>query len=465
MSSTTEAVKQQEEYFNSRMTIPLENRIKTLKKLKDIILEREDAICEALYKDIKKPRFESMATETQFALAELNHIIKNLKLWARPKRVSASLSNFPSKDYIKYEPYGQVLVISPWNYPFMLAISPLIGAIAAGNTVVLKPSELSPATSSILADLIGEVFDDNHVKVIKGGVEVSQELLDLKWDYIFFTGSTRVGRIVYQSAAKHLTPVTLELGGKNPCIVDESAAIKLAARRIAWGKFINAGQTCLAPDYLLVQQTVKTKLIDELKKAITKFYGEHTENSEDFARIATKGQYERLKKMIQESDVVLGGQFNDNDQYIAPTLIDNPSVDSYAMEDEIFGPVLPILTYADSTELDKYLNHYSKPLALYVFSKRKSFQKKMMSNYSFGGGTINDTVVHISNKNLPFGGVGHSGMGGYHGKHSFELFSHKKSISKRGTWLDLPLRYPPYTSAIRLAKMDSTSRLILKVFL
>lgn len=452
MSSTTEAIKQQEKYFNSRVTISLENRIKTLKKLKDIILKREDAICEALYKDFKKPKFESMATETQFALAELNYIIKNLKLWARPQRVSSSLSNFPSKDYIRYEPYGQVLVISPWNYPFMLAISPLVGAVAAGNTVVLKPSELSPATSSILADLIGEVFDDNHIKVIEGGVEVSQELLNLKWDYIFFTGSTRVGRVVYQSAAKHLTPVTLELGGKNPCIVDESADIKLTARRIAWGKFINAGQTCLAPDYLLVHHKIKTKLIEELKKAITKFYGKQIESSHDFARIATKGQYQRLKKMIQQSDVVFGGQSNDDDQYISPTLINSPSIDSYAMEDEIFGPVLPILTYGDNTELDRYLNHYNKPLALYVFSKRKSFQKKMMDDYSFGGGTINDTVIHISNKNLPFGGVGNSGMGGYHGKHSFELFSHKKSISKRGTWLDLPLRYPPYTSVIRLAK-------------
>ncbi|WP_343487134.1 aldehyde dehydrogenase [Allomuricauda sp. d1] len=452
MTSIPSLLVEQHDFFSSGSTKPLTSRKQALKRLKKAIVEREDAICDALYSDFKKPKFESLATETQMVLAELNHIINNVAFWARPKRVPLSLSNFPSRDWIQYEPFGQVLVISPWNYPFMLAMSPLIGAVAAGNTVVLKPSELSPATSKILDDIISEVFDAKHVAVVEGGVETSQELLAQKWNYIFFTGSTRVGKIVYKSAAAHLTPVTLELGGKNPCIIDASAPVKLAAKRIVWGKFINAGQTCLAPDYLLVHEAVKDKLVAALQHHIIEFYGEDVQASNDFARIATEGQYKRLKAMLNDGTLRFGGKFDDDDRYISPTLLENPSMDSEAMQGEIFGPVLPIFSYEKESDIERYIENYGRPLALYVFSNRKSFLKRILTRFSFGGGAINDTVIHITNKNMPFGGVGNSGFGGYHGKHSFELFSHKKSIVKKANWLDLPFRYPPYNMAETLIK-------------
>ena len=434
----------QDSFFKQRKTFDIKFRKECLKKLQKEIIAREDEICEALLSDFNKPKFESLATETQFVLAEIKNVISNLGIWALPKKVASSLSNFPSKDWIQFEPYGQVLVIAPWNYPFQLAISPLIGAIAAGNMVVLKPSELSPATSSVIKSIISSIFNENHVTVVEGGIEISRDLLRKKWDYIFFTGSTRVGKIVYKAAAKHLTPVTLELGGKNPCIIDATAPIKLTAKRIVWGKFMNAGQTCLAPDYLLVHHTIKDALVNALKRRITKSYGNHIKESNDFARIATKEQFYNLKKMLQSGKVVFGGDFEDTERYISPTIIENPALESKVMEGEIFGPILPILTYKSESEIDAVINHYGKPLGFYVFSKNTTFQKKMMSNYSFGGGVINDTVVHISNKRLPFGGVGNSGFGSYHGKHSFELFSHKKPIVKKANWLDLPFRYPPY---------------------
>lgn len=453
MDSQTLAIKsKQGTFFKTGKSKEVHYRKQSLKKLKKVIEKREDDICNALYTDFKKPKFESLVSETQFVLAELNHILANIDFWARPKKVSGSLGSFPSKDWIQYEPFGNVLVISPWNYPFMLAISPLIGAVAAGNTVVLKPSELSPATSKILTEIIDEAFDANHVSVIEGGVEVSQELLSNTWDYIFFTGSTRIGRIVYQSAAKNLTPVTLELGGKNPCIVDDSTSISVAAKRITWGKLLNAGQTCLAPDYILVHNKIKKQLVEEIKKTVQQFYGENVEASPHLARIATKNQYQRLKNMLSDEKVIWGGQYNDEDQYIAPTIIDSPAFDSIVMEDEIFGPVLPIYGYDKKDEIEPYLSKFGKPLALYVFSKRKKFQQEMMRNYSFGGGVINDCVIHIANKHMPFGGVGSSGFGGYHGEHSFNLFSHKKSIVKKPFLFDIPVRYPPYLLSETIVK-------------
>lgn len=416
------------------------------------IKDREDAICDALYADFKKPKFEALATETQLVLAELNYAIKNISKWSSPTPVETSWTNFPSKDWIQPEPYGKVLVISPWNYPFMLALAPVVGALAAGNTVVLKPSELSPNTSKIIAEIITKVFPPEHVAVVEGGVEVSQELLSKKWEYIFFTGSTRVGQIVYKSAAEHLTPVTLELGGKNPCIVDESAQIKLAAKRIAWGKFINAGQTCLAPDYILVHQSVKDLLVEQLKQQIQQFYGENVETSPDFARMATEKHYQELKENLNGQKLLFGGDCEDADQYISPTLVDEPHMRSALMTGEIFGPILPIISYTTEADLDQYILSHPEPLALYIFSRKSDFQKKIMSRYRFGGGAINDTVIHISNKQLPFGGVGQSGMGGYHGKHSFDLFSHHKSVVKRSNWLDVPLRYAPYKIPIRWVK-------------
>ncbi len=435
----------QNTFFATQQTKNVPFRKKYLKQLREVILEQEDAICEALYADFKKPKFESMATETQFVLAELNHAIKNIDEWSRPLRVPSSLSNFPSKDWIQPEPYGKVLIIAPWNYPFQLVIAPLIGALAAGNTAVLKPSEFSPKTSKIIVEIIEKVFPPEYVAVVEGGVEVSSELLAEKWDYIFFTGSTKVGKIVYKSAAEHLTPVTLELSGKNPCVVDETAKIDLAAKRIAWGKFINAGQTCIAPDYILVHVSKQDALVNALKQHIKSFYGENLENSKDFARIATTKHYKELKQKLEGETILFGGNTNDDDQFIAPTLVDQPKLDSKLMGGEIFGPILPILSYQNEEEIHDMVKRFEKSLAFYVFSQNKKFQQKLMNQYSFGGGAINDTVVHISNKQLPFGGVGASGIGGYHGKYSFDLFSHHKSMVKHATWLDVPLRYAPYT--------------------
>ncbi|WP_036386798.1 aldehyde dehydrogenase [Muricauda sp. MAR_2010_75] len=439
-----EIVNAQNEFFATQKTKDVVFRKQFLKQLKQEIIAQEDAICDALYADFKKPKFESLATETQLVLAELGYAIKNIERWSRPEPIETSWTNFPSKDWIQSEPFGKVLIISPWNYPFMLTLAPLVGALAAGNTAVLKPSELSPNTSRIIAKILQNVFPPEYVTVMEGGVETSQALLAEKWEYIFFTGSTRVGKIVYKSAAEQLTPVTLELGGKNPCIVDETASLKLAAKRIVWGKFINAGQTCIAPDYILAHKTVKERFVEELKRYITDFYGSDIQKSPDFARITTKKHYQELKEMLQGESLLFGGNFDDSEKYIEPTLVDEPKMNSQIMEGEIFGPILPIIPYETEEDLHLYISNYGKPLAFYLFSTDKKFQKKLMSRYSYGGGTINDTVVHISNKRLPFGGVGTSGIGGYHGKHSFDLFSHKKSIVKRGNWLDIPLRYAPY---------------------
>ena len=447
-----EVIAAQHAFFTTQKTKDIAFRKQYLKRLQQEIIAQEDAICDALYADFKKPKFESLATETQIVLAELSMALKNIGEWSKPERVSSSLVHFPSTDWIYSEPYGKVLIISPWNYPFMLSLSPLVGAVAAGNTVVLKPSELSPNTSGIMAEIIEKVFPPEYVRVVEGDVEISKALLAEKWEYIFFTGSTRVGKIVYQSAAAQMTPVTLELGGKNPCIIDHTADIKLAAKRIVWGKFMNAGQTCVAPDYILVQNQVKDGLVDQLKSYITKFYGEQIQSSPDFARLCTHGHYEGLKAMLQDQKVLFGGTFDDAEQYLEPTLVDQPNADSRLMEGEIFGPILPIISYEKEAEIHSYIENYEKPLSFYVFSKDKKFQKRVMERHSFGGGTINDVVIQIANKHLPFGGVGHSGIGAYHGKHSFDLFSHKKSVVKRATWLDVPIRYAPYTIPERWVK-------------
>ncbi len=445
----------QKYFFNSQQTKDIVFRKKYLVKLKNEILAQEDAICDAIYADFKKPKFETLATETQFIIAEINTAIKKIKKWAKPKYIGSTLLNWPSKDYIYKEPYGTILIIAPWNYPFQLAIAPLIGAITAGNTAVIKPSELTPNTSKIIVDILQKVFPEEYVSVIEGGVKVSKLLLAQKWDYIFFTGSTRVGKIVYESAAKHLTPVTLELGGKNPAIIDETSSIKIAADRIAWGKFLNAGQTCIATDYILVHKSIKNQLIEALKQSITKFYGENIENSSDFARTLNHSHYTDLKEMLVGENILFGGNTNDVDNYISPTLVDEPKLESALMKGEIFGPILPIISYKTEADIDKYISNYGKPLATYIFSSNKTFQNKILHKYSFGGGTINDTIIHITNKKLPFGGVGSSGIGSYHGKLSFDLFSHSKAIIKKGNWIDIPLRYPPYNLPIKFAKKIS----------
>jgi acyl-CoA reductase-like NAD-dependent aldehyde dehydrogenase len=436
----------------------LKFRKDSLIKLLNVITTHENEIIQALYDDFKKPPFESVLTETSYVISELKDTIKNLHKWANPKMVFPSVLNFPSTDYIYKEPYGKVLVIAPWNYPFQLALCPLISAVAAGNQVVLKPSELTPKTSAIITKIIERTFHIDHVEVKEGGIEVAQKLLSQRWDYIFFTGSIAVGKIVAKAAAEHLTPVTLELGGKNPCIIDETANLKLAAKRIVWGKFINAGQTCIAPDYILIQKDMKSHFMEFMKQEITKAYGKNPEQSPDYTRIINTKHWRRLVNMIEEDKVFSGGQTNIEDHYIAPTLIDESDPDSLIMQEEIFGPLLPILSYETEAEIKNIISKYEKPLALYIFTENQSFAKKIIRKYSFGGGCINDTLVHFSNKRLPFGGVGHSGIGAYHGSLSFDTFSHRKGIVKKANWLDLPMRYAPYQDKL------NTIRNLLKWF-
>ena len=427
-------------------------RKEILTRLLQSIIIHESEIVSALKNDFNKPEFETVVTETSYVISDLKYTIKNINRWAKPSRVFPFLVNIPSSDYIYKEPYRKVLVISPWNYPFQLALCPVIAAVAAGNQVVLKPSELTPNTAAIIQKIISEVFPIHHVEVIQGDAKVATQLLEQRWDYIFFTGSVAVGKIVAKAAAQHLTPITLELGGKNPCIVDETANLKIAAKRIVWGKFINAGQTCIAPDYILVHQKSKAQFIQYLKEEITHAYGDNPEISLDYARIINAKNWTRLVEMIESDKVIFGGKFNSESNYLAPTLIEENNLDSLIMQDEIFGPLLPIVTYNNESEIDTIIAKYEKPLALYVFSERNKFCNKIISKHSFGGGCINDTMVHFSNKKLPFGGVGHSGIGAYHGQLSFDVFSHHKAVVKKATWIDLPLRYAPYKGKLTIVK-------------
>lgn len=424
-------------------------RKESLKKLLHTIIKQEQAIIKALYDDFKKPAFEAVLTETNYVISDLKETIKNIDSWAKPKKVLASFLNFPSSDYIYSEPYGNVLILSPWNYPFQLALCPLIAAVAAGNKVTLKPSELTPNTSTIIAKIINETFPVKDVVVITGDATVAQELLKKRWDYIFFTGSVAVGRIVAKAAAENLTPVTLELGGKSPCIVDETANLELSARRIVWGKIINAGQTCVAPDYIVVHHKMKATFITLLILEIEKALGPNPEESPDYARIINLKNWQRQLHLLENQKILFGGQYNKDTLFLAPTLLDEPKMDSPVMTEEIFGPILPILSYHSEADIEKIILSFEKPLSLYLFSQNKSFITEVLQKYSFGGGCINDTVIHLANNRLPFGGVGTSGMGAYHGKRSFDTFSHKKAIVKRGTWLDLPIRYAPYKDKLK----------------
>ena len=424
-------------------------RKESLKKLLHVITKNEDAIIKALYDDFKKPAFEAVLTETNYVISDLKENIKNISSWAKPKKVWGSLLNFPSSDFIYSEPYGNVLILSPWNYPFQLALCPLVAAVAAGNKVTLKPSELTPNTSAIISKIISETFPVKDVVVITGDATIAADLLKKRWDYIFFTGSVGVGKIVAKAAAENLTPVTLELGGKSPCIVDETANLELSARRIVWGKIINAGQTCVAPDYILVHHKMKDTFVKFLIQEIQKALGPNPEESPDYARIINLKNWERQLTLLEGQKILFGGESNKDSLYLAPTLLDNPSMESLVMKEEIFGPVLPILSYESENDIEKIISSFDKPLSLYLFSENKSFIDEVLKKYSFGGGCINDTVMHLVNNRLPFGGVGNSGMGAYHGKLSFDIFSHQKSIVKRGTWLDVPLRYAPYNDKLK----------------
>lgn len=454
MKNISQILLDQDRFFTSGRSKDIAYRRKALIRLRQKIKAQESAILNALLQDFGKPRFEGYATEYILVMQELDLAIKAIWKWQHPKKVSSSLFNFPSRDYQYYEPYGRTLLIAPWNYPFQLVFGPLIGAIAAGNTVVIKPSELTPATASLINTIVTEVFNPEHVSVVEGDKEVAQALLAERWDYIFFTGSVKVGKIVAQAAAKHLTPLTLELGGKSPCVVHPSAKIEQAAKRIVWGKFVNAGQTCIAPDYLLVHQDIQSKLIKALRQQIQKYYGSNPKQSPDFARIINEDNHNRLQKMLDDDriEIIEGGRTDVSQLYIAPTLVAVESLEAHCMSQEIFGPILPVLTYSTTQDLEVIINHYEKPLSAYVFSRKRRFTKWFLHQFAFGGGVINDTLVHFVNKNLPFGGVGQSGIGSYHGKHSFMTFSHTKAIVKRATWLDIPVKYPPYTNTLKWVK-------------
>lgn len=448
--------KTQQDFFKTRKTQELTYRVKSLQRLKKAIERREQHVYKALADDLGKSEFESFLTEYNAIIRELKKYICRTSKWSQPKIVRASVLNFPSKARRYPEPYGNTLIISPWNYPFQLALAPLIGAVAAGNTVVLKPSEFSKATSKLLQEIIEEAFDEAHVSVVLGDSQVAQELTALPWNYIFFTGSTAVGQLIYQAAAKHLTPVTLELGGKNPCVVHESAHIKVAAKRIVWSKFLNAGQTCIAPDYLLVHKSIKDQLVTEIKKQIHEFFGANVKESADFPRIIRENHFDALMSLLEGATLLEGGDHDRDALYIAPTLVDEPSKDAKIMEKEIFGPLLPVITYTTKEDLEHWIDSFEKPLGAYCFTGDSKFEMWFIKRFAFGGGVINDSIVQVINDRLPFGGVGSSGIGSYHGKKTFEVFSHYKSVVHRGTWIDLPVRYAPYTAKLsRIKKLMS----------
>lgn len=449
-----EIVREQKNFFATGKTKEISYRKESLKKLKQAIIEYEAEIHQALKQDLNKSEMETYMTETGMVLSELSHAIKHVKDWSKKKRVRTPLAQFHSSSYEIYEPYGISLIIAPWNYPFMLAIDPLIGAIAAGNCSIIKTSEYAPATSKIVQKIISEQFKSEYIAVVEGAVEETTELLNQKLDYIFFTGSVHIGKIIMQAAAKNLTPVTLELGGKSPCIVEKTANLELAAKRILFGKILNAGQTCVTPDYVLVQKEVKKSLIEELIKQIKHFLGEDILKSEDYPKMIHKRQYERVKELIKNQKILFGGKWDDKTQKIEPTLLDEPDANSLVMQEEIFGPVLPILSFQEIEDAIKFVGKREKPLACYLFTSNKKVEKEILNQISFGGGCINDTIIHLASNYLGFGGVGQSGIGSYHGKKSFLTFSHEKSIVKKYTWIDLPMRYMPYSKAkLKMVKM------------
>ncbi|NET06918.1 MAG: aldehyde dehydrogenase [Merismopedia sp. SIO2A8] len=441
---------QQRAFFNTGNTKPINFRIEQLQRLKQGIIKHQDAIVKAAKADLGRPEFEAYFEIG--VLGELNRALKQLKSWVKPKRVATSFDQFPSTAWIVPEPLGVVLIIGPWNYPFQLLFSPLVGAIAAGNCAILKPSELAPHTSQAVAQLIQDSFEPAYIAVVEGGVETSQQLLAEKFDYIFFTGGTRVGKIIMEAAAKNLTPVTLELGGKNPCIVDTDIRLDYTAKRIAWGKFINAGQTCAAPDYLLVDQRIKSDLLKQLQHSIQDFFGDNPIKSPDYGRIINEKHFSRLLLFLEKGKLIVGGEAIREQRYIAPTILDQVRWDDPVMQEEIFGPILPVLIYDNLEEAIAKINARPKPLALYLFSRNQQKQAKVLESTSSGGVCLNDTVMQYATWGLPFGGVGESGIGAYHGKSSFDTFSHYKSVLKKSFWLDLGWRYAPYEGKLGFLK-------------
>ncbi|MBJ6275748.1 aldehyde dehydrogenase [Staphylococcus aureus] len=441
-------------FFNTQQTKDISFRKEQLKKLSKTIKSYESDILEALYTDLGKNKVEAYATEIGITLKSIKNARKELKNWTKTKNVDTPLYLFPTKSYIKKEPYGTVLIIAPFNYPFQLVFEPLIGAIAAGNTAIIKPSELTPNVARVIKRLINETFDANYIEVIEGGIEETQTLIHLPFDYVFFTGSENVGKIVYQAASENLVPVTLELGGKSPVIVDETANIKVASERICFGKFTNAGQTCVAPDYILVHESVKDDLITALSKTLREFYGQNIQQSPDYGRIVNLKHYHRLTSLLNSAqmNIVFGGHSDEDERYIEPTLLDHVTNDSAIMQEEIFGPILPILTYQSLDEAIAFIHQRPKPLSLYLFSEDENATQRVINELSFGGGAINDTLMHLANPKLPFGGVGASGMGRYHGKYSFDTFTHEKSYIFKSTRLESGVHLPPYKGKFKYIK-------------
>ena len=442
-----EIIKGQRDFLNTGKTLPVAYRIEALKRLKQVIRDNEDEINKALLSDLGKSSSETFMCETGLTLSEITYLLKKVRRFARPKRVHTTLVHFHAASFEVNNPYGVVLIMSPWNYPFMLTMEPLVGAIAAGNCCVVKPSAYAPATSAVIKKIINECFDEEYVAVVEGGREENKMLLDQKFDYILFTGGSKVGKEVMRRASEHMTPITLELGGKSPCIVDDSAKIKTAAMRIAFGKLLNCGQTCVAPDYFLVDQKIEEELICEIKKAITKMVGENPLDNDQYVHMINQKHYDRVMGLINEDKVVFGGKGNPDTLRIEPTIMRGVTVNDAVMQEEIFGPLLPIITYGEIDEAFEFVKNMPRPLACYLFSEKKETQKRYLNELAFGGGCINDTIIHLATSEMGFGGVGESGMGSYHGMKSLETFSHKKSIVNKYTWMDLPVRYAPYGKA------------------
>lgn len=438
-----EILNEQKEFFNSQKTKNIKFRKRALQQLKEAILKNEDLMYEAIYKDFGKSKFDTFTTEISFVLKEIEFYLKNLTSLSSPKKVRTNLANQLGSSKIYSEPLGNTLVIGAWNYPYQLSLSPLIAAVAAGNTCILKPSEVAENSLKAMAKIINENFPREYLFAVEGGVEEITGILELKFDKIFFTGSTKVGKIVYEAAAKNLTPVTLELGGKSPAIVAASANLEVAAKRIVWGKFLNAGQTCVAPDYILVDERVKDSLVTSLKKYIQKF--SYKADSEQYTQIINEKNFERLIKMIDPENVFYGGNFDAEKRFIEPTILQNVTWEDSVMQEEIFGPILPVLTYKNFNEALLQISKHEKPLAAYLFTNNSEEKDLFTTRISFGGGCINDVVMHLSNDHLPFGGVGNSGIGNYHGKFGFDTFSHQKAILERATWGEPDLKYPPYS--------------------
>jgi aldehyde dehydrogenase (NAD+) len=440
-----ELYSKQQEFFNSNETKNISFRIEQLKKFRRILEQNESELYTAIFEDFGKSKFETLESELSLLYHEINIFVKNIKRWSRRKNVSTGLINFPAKSYIIPEPLGVTLVIGAWNYPYQLSLLPAIASIAAGNTVIIKPSELPSKTSAVMAKIINTNFSPNFLYVVEGGVSVTNELLTHRFDKIFFTGSIPVGKIIYQAAAKHLTPVTLELGGKSPTFVLPDCDINVTAKRIVWAKFLNAGQTCVAPDYILVDASIETKFLEALRTNIQEFYTDSGDISDNYVRIINTANFDRLQKLLDPNTLYCGGEIDRDKRFISPTILQNISFDDEIMQDEIFGPILPVISFTDIDDAIQKVKARPKPLACYVYSRNRKTIAKVLKEVSFGGGAVNESVMHLSNSNLPFGGVGLSGMGSYHGKFGFDTFSHFKSILDKPFWFEANIKYSPYS--------------------